>query len=262
MNIKTLFETKFIKVFDLQYKEGSHYYNATRRNEEDLVASKSTEEFKQMLPDAVSCVVIWNPAGAETDARYRIGTGLDSGQPIDIQMTDIMQDSSTPRLLMNREFRYPCGQFLLSVPAGLIDREDVEAVSGYKAQTDTGDSANNSADINNSVLIKTAVRELHEETGIVITDKDEVSVINPCLFSTPGMTDESNALVKIVLNRKSLTGMTQDGAVGGELFDGFDLLTKEQAKKILHDGVDEHGIYYSVYTWAALTYFVADMWNQ
>ena len=105
------------------------------------------------------------------------------------------------------------------------------------------------------------MRELHEETGIVITEADEVSVINPCLFSTPGMTDESNALVKIVLNRDSLNGMSQEGAVGGELFDGFDLLTKAQAKKILEDGVDEYGIYYSVYTWAALTYFVADLWR-
>ena len=60
--------------------------------------------------------------------------------------------------------------------------------------------------------------------------------------------DESNALVKIVLNRDSLNGMSQEGAVGGELFDGFDLLTKAQAKKIREDGVDEHGIYYSVYT--------------
>lgn len=154
MKIKSLFESKFIKVFDLQYREGRHYYNATRRDENDLVAAKSTEEFKKMLPDAVSCVVIWNPSG-----------------------------------------------------------------------------------------------------------DDEKSGHEPCLFSTPGMTDESNALVKIVLNRDSLNGMSQDGAVGGELFDGFDLLTKAQAKKILEDGVDEHGIYYSVYTWAALTYFVADLWR-
>ena len=114
---------------------------------------------------------------------------------------------------------------------------------------------------NTASLIKTAMRELHEETGLKVTEKDTVSVINPCLFSTPGMTDESNALVKIVLNRDSLNGMSQEGAVGGELFDGFDLLTKAQAKKILEDGVDEHGIYYSVYTWAALTYFVADLWR-
>ena len=45
------------QVFDLQYREDRHYYNATRRDEEDLVAAKSTEEFKKMLPDAVSCVV-------------------------------------------------------------------------------------------------------------------------------------------------------------------------------------------------------------
>lgn len=219
MKIKSLFESKFIKVFDLQYQEGRHYYNATRRDEEDLVAAKSTEEFKKMLPDAVSCVVICNPSDDDEKSGHE------------------------PCLLMNREFRYPTGQYLLSVPAGLIDPEDC-----------TGDNDNTAS------LIKTAMRELHEETGLKVTEEDEVSIINPCLFSTPGMTDESNALVKIVLNRDSLNGMSQDGAVGGELFDGFDLLTKAQAKKILEDGVDEHGIYYSVYTWAALTYFVADLW--
>ena len=93
-NIKTLLETKFIKVFDLQYAEGRHYYNATRRSADDLVAVKSTEEFQNMLPDAVSCIVIWNPSKGE------------------------------PKLLLNREFRYPAGQFLLSVPAGLIDPAD------------------------------------------------------------------------------------------------------------------------------------------
>lgn len=220
MKIKSLFESKFIKVFDLQYREGRHYYNATRRDEEDLVAAKSTEEFKKMLSDAVSCVVIWNPSGDDEKSGHE------------------------PCLLMNREFRYPTGQYLLSVPAGLIDPEDC-----------TGDNDNTAP------LIKTAMREFHEETGLKVTEKDTVSVINPCLFSTPGMTDESNALVKIVLNRDSLNGISQEGAVGGELFDGFDLLTKAQAKKILEDGVDEHGIYYSVYTWAALTYFVADLWR-
>lgn len=100
MKIKSLFESKFIKVFDLQYREGRHYYNATRRDEEDLVAAKSTEEFKKMLPDAVSCVVIWNPSGDDEKSGHE------------------------PCLLMNREFRYPTGQYLLSVPAGLIDPED------------------------------------------------------------------------------------------------------------------------------------------
>ena len=64
-NIKTLLETKFIKVFDLQYAGGRHYYNATRRSADDLVAVKSTEEFQNMLPDAVSCITIWNPSNGE-----------------------------------------------------------------------------------------------------------------------------------------------------------------------------------------------------
>ena len=57
-NIKPLFESKYIKVFDLQYGENRHYYNATRRSLENLVAVKSDEEFRNMLPDAVTCVVI------------------------------------------------------------------------------------------------------------------------------------------------------------------------------------------------------------
>lgn len=195
-NIKTLLETKFIKVFDLQYAEGRHYYNATRRSADDLVAVKSTEEFQNMLPDAVSCITIWNPSNGE------------------------------PKLLLNREFRYPADK------------------------------------VEDEPLLVTAKRELKEETGIEVLDTDELEVINPCLFSTPGMTDESNALVKIVLNRDTLTGMSQDGAEGSECFDGFSFLTKEQAQKILKDGVDEYGIFYSVYTWTALTYFVADMWNR
>lgn len=45
-NIKTLLETKFIKVFDLQYAEGRHYYNATRRSADDLVAVSLRKNFK------------------------------------------------------------------------------------------------------------------------------------------------------------------------------------------------------------------------
>ena len=125
MKIKSLFESKFIKVFDLQYGEGRHYYNATRRDEEDLVAAKSTEEFKKMLPDAVSCVVIWNPSDDDEKSGHE------------------------PCLVMNREFLYPTCQYLISVPAGLIDPEDC-----------TGDNDNTAP------LINTATRELHEETGL------------------------------------------------------------------------------------------------
>ena len=50
------------------------------------------------------------------------------------------------------------------------------------------------------------------------------------------MTDESNALVQIILNREEMPKVSQEGAVGTECFDGFLLLTKEEAQKILKDG--------------------------
>ena len=204
-NIKPLFESKFIRVFDLQYAEGKHYYDATRRTADDLVAAKTTEEFKKMLADAVTCIVVLN-----------------------------IKDSE-PKLLLSHEFRYPTGQFLLSPPAGLIDW---------------------SSDVCSSDLITTATRELKEETGIVFGDNDTAKVISPLLFSTPGMTDESNALVLLSINRDALPELNTDGAVGSECFNGFSLLTKEEALQILNRGTDSDGIYYSVYTWAALMYFV------
>ncbi|RKM54624.1 NUDIX hydrolase [Butyrivibrio sp. X503] len=209
--VELVTDKKFLRVFDLKHTEGKHYYDATRRSQDNLVATKSEEEFKSMLPDAVSCVVICNKTGEE------------------------------PKLLLSYEYRYPTGRFLLSVPAGLLDPEDANA---------------------KEPILTTAIREIHEETGIVVDEnKDELKVINPLLFSTPGMTDESNALVSVVLNDHDLSLLTQDGAEGQECFDGFSLITKDEAKKILKDGVDSRGHFYSVYTWAALMYFSLDMWK-
>ena len=208
--VKTILDEKFIKVFDLQYEEGRHYFNATRRNLEDLASIKDDEEFKKMVPDAVSCVVV-------------------------------VEDGDEPKLLLSYEYRYPAGRFLLGVPAGLIDPED--------KYTETP-------------VVTTAIREIQEETGIVVDEKkDDVFVINPLLFSTPGMTDESNALVCVVLRGHDLSKLTQSGAEGQECFDGFALIDKAKAKEILKNGVDDRGHYYSVYTWSALMYFVSDMWK-
>ncbi|MCR5405130.1 MAG: NUDIX hydrolase [Butyrivibrio sp.] len=209
--VETIIDKKFIRLFDLKYAEGRHYFDATRRPLEDIVATKTEEEFKKMLPDAVSCVVI------------------------------VSNDGEEEKLLLSYEYRYPTGRFLLSVPAGLVDKADQAA---------------------SNPLLETARREIHEETGIVIDDsRDELSVINPLLFSTPGMTDESNALVLVVLKNTDLTTLTQDGAEGQECFDGFVLLTREEAQKILTAGIDEKGHFYSVYTWAALMYFCSGMWK-
>ncbi len=209
-NIKPLFESKYIKVFDLQYGENRHYYDATRRSLENLVATKSDEEFRNMLPDAVTCVVILK----------------------------IKDDEA--KLLLTKEFRYPAGQFLLSPPAGLLDAEDAE---------------------NTNPILSAAAREIEEETGIHVGKTDSLTVINPLLFSTPGMTDESNALVCAVIHLDNLSTLSQEGAVGSECFDGFTLLSRAEAKDILKSGRDADGLFYSVYTWAALMYFVSDLWR-
>ena len=103
-------------------------------------------------------------------------------------------------------------------------------------------------------------REIKEETGLDIKDTDKVEIMNPFLFSTPGMTDESNGLVCAVIENADFGTMNQEGAVGTEVFDGFELLTKEDAQKLLKAGCDKNGIFYSIFTWAALMYFVNEMY--
>lgn len=210
-DVKTLFDSPYICMVDLEYAPGKHYYDATRRGMEDLAAVKSDEEFEAMVPDGASCIVI------------------------------LAVPEEEPRLLLSYEFRYPTGQFLLSVPAGLIDEAD-------KGEKDPA--------------IATAIREIGEETGLEVTGTDTVKVVSPLLFSSPGMTDESNALVCAVLHPADLSALSQEGAVGSEQFDGFCLLTKEQAAEVLRRGRDERGKYYSMQTWAALMYFVSDMWKE
>ena len=204
--IETLYETKFLKCFDLQYAEGRHYFEASRRNSEDLVVRKNDTEVKEMLPDAVTIAVVLHLPENET------------------------------RLLMSYEYRYPVGQFLLSPVAGLLDPEDRES---------------------DNPLVNAAIREIKEETGLDVKDGDSVRVMNPCAFSTPGMTDESNAFLCAEITLDDLSVLSHKGAVGTELFDGFELLDKERAKKIFDEGRDERGNFYSLATWMVLSIFLS-----
>ncbi len=204
--IETLYESKFLRCFDLQYAEGKHYYEASRREKQDLVVRLSDEEFKKMLPDAVTIAVVLHFPGAG------------------------------PKLLLNYEYRYPVGQYLLSPVAGLLDPEDRECADP---------------------LVKAAIREIKEETGLTVKETDSVYVINPCAFSTPGMTDESNAFLCAEISLENADGVNQTGAVGTERFDGFELLDREKAKKIFESGRDEHGNFFSLATWAVLAVFLA-----
>ena len=145
-----------------------------------------------------------------------------------------------PKLLFVREFRYPAGRFLIAPPAGLMDPEDKNTPNP---------------------LFSTAVREIFEETGIQVKDNDTLKVVNPLAFSSPGMTDESNALVCAVVELEDCSSLNQGGAEGSECFDGFVMLTMDEAKEMLLAGRDSDGYFYSMYTWAALMYFVSDLWQ-
>ena len=140
------------------------------------------------------------------------------------------------RLLMSYEYRYPVGQFLLSPVAGLLDPEDKN---------------------NPDPLVSAAVREIREETGLTVKESDRVYVLNPCAFSTPGMTDESNAFLCAEITLDSLEALNQNGAEGSELFDGFELLDRARAQKIFETGRDEHGNFYSLAAWMVLSIFLA-----
>ena len=203
--IETLYETRFLKLFDLQYAEGRHYFEATRRDRENLVAKKSDTEFREMLPDAEKIEKKMHLPGDRT------------------------------RLLMSYEYRYPAGQYLLSPVAGLLDPEDRKSADP---------------------LVNAAIREIREETGLTVKEGDRVRVLNQCAFSSPGMTDESNAFLCAEITLDNLDELNQDGAEGSELFDGFELLDRERAEEIFRTGRDEHGNFYSLAAWMVLSIFL------
>ena len=204
--IETLYESRFLNMFDLQYADGRHYYEATRRSKDSLVLKKKDAEFRSMLPDAVTIAVVLHLPGNET------------------------------RLLMSYEYRYPVGQFLLSPVAGLLDPEDQSGPDP---------------------LVSAAIREIREETGLTVKEADKVYVLNPCAFSSPGMTDESNAFLCAELTLDSLDALNQNGAEGSELFNGFELLDRQRAQEIFRTGRDEQGNFYSLAAWMVLSIFLS-----
>lgn len=204
-NVETLYDARFLKLYDLRYRPEKHYYSASRRKTDDLVALKSDNEFTAMLPDAVTIAVVLHLPGAK------------------------------PKLLLSYEYRYPVGRFLLSPVAGLLDPGDREEENPLRSA---------------------AVREIFEETGIKVAETDKITVLNPCAFSTPGMTDESNAFVSADISLADTSMLSQSGAVGSELFDGFELVDTDEAARIYKSGRDKYGNTFSLATWAVLGWFV------
>ena len=199
------FTTNYLNVFDYRYAEGRHYYNATRRRADNLVAIKDEQEFIGMMPDAVSCIVI------------------------------IETPDQGPRLLLTHEYRYPAGRSLLSVPAGLLDEADLKT---------------------DNPIISAAKREIREETGIEVGKSDRITMVNPLLFSSPGLTDESNAIVCARIHLKDTSVINNSGTEQTEHIGDYMLVTPDKAAEYISKCRDENGYYYSVYTWIALTFFL------
>lgn len=206
-----MLDTPYVKVYDLAYADGTHYYDASRRAPRDLRALKSDRELMYLLPDAVSCCLVLAPEHEE------------------------------PRMVLFYEYRYPTGQYALSIPSGLIDERDRAL---------------------RNPVVAAMVREVREETGIAFGAKDSIRVINPLLFNSPGMTDESTALLCAVIRSVDSSALSQAGANGTERFGSFELVTKEEAQEILSEGKDWFGRPYPMVTWAALTYFANDQWKE
>ena len=99
-------------------------------------------------------------------------------------------------------------------------------------------------------------------TGLTVKESDRVCVMNSCVFSTPGLTDESNAFLRADITLDDLGDLNQDGAEGSELFDGFELLDRESALRIFRSGRDDHGHFYSLATWMVLGIFLSQFCSE
>ena len=206
-----LCDKKFLRLYDYRYEPGKHYYVVSRNTPDRLAAVKDDDAFRTMLPDAVSCFVI------------------------------VLLPGHDARLLLTKEYRYPAGRFLLSIPAGLIDEKD-------RAEKEP--------------LLTAARREIYEETGLRLKETDRVFSLNDLCLSSPGMSDESNALICAVAEAEDDSFLSDKGSEGTELFAGFELVTREQAERYLTTGRDAEGIFYSMYTYAALLYFLSGRWEK
>lgn len=106
------------------------------------------------------------------------------------------------KLVAIRQFRVPLNNYVYELPAGLID--------------------------NNDDIISTVERELKEETGLKLEEVIENKIGNK-LYLSPGMTDESVALVYCTCSRKiSTENLEEDEDIETIL------LSKEDAIKILN----------------------------
>ena len=143
-----------------------------------------------------------------------------------------------PKLLLQSEYRLPLNKYVLSVPAGLIEADED--------------------------CVYTAVRELYEETGIN-TDSMRtegaachIFPMSEVAYSSPGFTDESNAIVVMIIQEDISDMLTHKNAESNEHFGHFKLVTRSCAKQLLKDPQNK----LPLMTYTALLYFVSGIWED
>ncbi len=228
--ISMISDKKFLKFFDIEYEEGKHYFAVTRRDADKSFAVLSEKEAEISLPDAVTIVLV------------------------------IRNSRKEEFLYLNYEYRYAAGMFLLSPPAGLIDKDE-KMLCGQKLSKLLSENISKDEMIKKyeetvkDVFLSASVREIKEETGYD-AGNGSFEILSNLMFSTPGMTDESNALIKCVIDVDDERIRGKNAPDGSELFGGCELLTKEAANETLKKGRDRYGNFYSIYTYCALQEFL------
>lgn len=185
-----LYGTEYVKLYDLNFMKDQHYYFASRKQQEDLAVKKDEKQLEKSKADGVGCVLIVNG-----------------------------------KLYLNYEYRLPVGQNILSVPAGMVEKDED--------------------------ILTAAKREIKEETGLTV---DSVELLAPLMFSSPGLTDESNAMVLAYCH--DISQANQDKCEESECFSGYALLDKDEVKKIIKNRHDGNYNFYSVYTIVAMLYYL------
>lgn len=129
------------------------------------------------------------------------------------------------KLYLNCEYRLPIGQYTLSVPAGLIENQED--------------------------IFTAAKREIKEETGLEVS---KIEMACPLMFSSPGLTDESNAMV--IAYCDDITKANQNNCEDSECFNGYLLMEPEEIRNILNKTCADNYNFYSVYTVIAMLYYL------
>ena len=170
-NIKTLAETKYLSLYSADYinKKGNlkNWTIASRKNLETIENKFFTNE-----EDEIDAVVI-------------IATHVEEN-----------------KLVVIRQFRVPINDYLIELPAGLVDGNE-----GFE---------------------EAVKRELKEETGLDLISIDKEATKEK-VYVSAGMTDESVALVKC-----SCTGTVSKENLEEDEDIEVVMLTKEEAKKLIN----------------------------